>query len=235
MKRSFLVFLLTFLALFSLTACSGQIMQSVEPLHYYDLYPSIKLPQEELDYRAKMREVVYSSLPDDMREQEPKVWFSNDRLDITVPLFDERIKSIPNDWETKVEYAQGLAANVCAGVQSDSDLEPILYFSDSRYILLTIRDGQLVYNRFARAKQPGQTKDEQPEAEYSSPSEVDRDELHADLVTTGDDSELSVTVYVSARSKTIHSISDCSGMKRYTVMLEEDAVAEGYRYCPNCW
>lgn len=43
------------------------------------------------------------------------------------------------------------------------------------------------------------------------------------------------TVYVSNRSNTIHSVSDCGGMKNYRVMSRAEADAKGYKYCPNCW
>ena len=42
-------------------------------------------------------------------------------------------------------------------------------------------------------------------------------------------------VYVSKSSHTIHSVSDCSGMKRYNSMTQSEADANGYKYCPNCW
>lgn len=44
-----------------------------------------------------------------------------------------------------------------------------------------------------------------------------------------------VTVYVSKRSNTIHSVSDCSGMTNYRNMKRSEADANGYKYCPNCW
>lgn len=43
------------------------------------------------------------------------------------------------------------------------------------------------------------------------------------------------TVYVSNRSNTIHSVSNCGGMKNYRIMSREEADAAGYKYCPNCW
>ena len=43
------------------------------------------------------------------------------------------------------------------------------------------------------------------------------------------------TVYVSNRSNTIHSVSNCGGMKNYRVMSRAEAEAAGYSYCPNCW
>ncbi len=42
-------------------------------------------------------------------------------------------------------------------------------------------------------------------------------------------------VYVSRSSHTIHSVSDCSGMKKYSEMTLGDADAKGYDYCSNCW
>ena len=42
-------------------------------------------------------------------------------------------------------------------------------------------------------------------------------------------------VYVSDRSHTIHSVSNCSGMKNYSEMTIERADAKGYKYCPTCW
>lgn len=42
-------------------------------------------------------------------------------------------------------------------------------------------------------------------------------------------------VYVSQRSNTIHSIPDCSGMKRFREMTLGEADARGYKYCSNCW
>lgn len=42
-------------------------------------------------------------------------------------------------------------------------------------------------------------------------------------------------VYVSNRSNTIHSVSDCSGMKNYRTMTLGEADANGYIYCNDCW
>lgn len=43
-----------------------------------------------------------------------------------------------------------------------------------------------------------------------------------------------MTVYVSNRSNTIHSVSDCSGMKNYREMKLYEAEARGYSYCDTC-
>lgn len=42
-------------------------------------------------------------------------------------------------------------------------------------------------------------------------------------------------VYVSNRSNTIHSVSDCSGMRNYRTMTLGEAEAHGYSYCNDCW
>lgn len=42
-------------------------------------------------------------------------------------------------------------------------------------------------------------------------------------------------VYVSNRSNTIHSVSDCSGMKNFRSMTLGEADANGYTYCNDCW
>ena len=44
-----------------------------------------------------------------------------------------------------------------------------------------------------------------------------------------------VIVYVSSRSHTVHSVADCSGMKKYKEMTKSEADAKGYKYCTNCW
>lgn len=44
-----------------------------------------------------------------------------------------------------------------------------------------------------------------------------------------------MTVYVSNRSNTIHSVSDCSGMKNYREMKLYEAEENGYNYCKDCW
>lgn len=44
-----------------------------------------------------------------------------------------------------------------------------------------------------------------------------------------------MTVYVSDRSNTIHSLHDCSGMKNYREMTLYEAEAKGYNYCKDCW
>lgn len=44
-----------------------------------------------------------------------------------------------------------------------------------------------------------------------------------------------MTVYVSNRSNTIHSVSDCSGMRNYREMKLYEAEAKGYAYCNDCW
>lgn len=41
-------------------------------------------------------------------------------------------------------------------------------------------------------------------------------------------------VYVSTSHK-IHSVPDCSGMKKYTEMTLGEADSRGYEYCSNCW
>lgn len=43
-----------------------------------------------------------------------------------------------------------------------------------------------------------------------------------------------MTVYVSNRSNTVHSVSDCSGMKNYREMKLYEADAKGYKYCDTC-
>lgn len=45
---------------------------------------------------------------------------------------------------------------------------------------------------------------------------------------------VSQTVYVSRKGK-IHSIPNCSGMKYYTEMTYQAAVAAGYEFCSNCF
>lgn len=42
-------------------------------------------------------------------------------------------------------------------------------------------------------------------------------------------------VYVSDRSKTVHSTSTCSGMKYYTAMFAYEAYAHSYKRCEHCW
>lgn len=42
-------------------------------------------------------------------------------------------------------------------------------------------------------------------------------------------------VYVSSRSNTIHSVSDCSGMRNYREMTIYNAASRGYSFCSNCW
>lgn len=42
------------------------------------------------------------------------------------------------------------------------------------------------------------------------------------------------TVYVSKNGK-MHSVPDCSGMKYYTAMSYEKAIAAGYERCSNCF
>lgn len=42
-------------------------------------------------------------------------------------------------------------------------------------------------------------------------------------------------VYVSDRSKTVHSKSNCSGMKHYSAMSAWEAYAHNYDRCSKCW
>lgn len=42
-------------------------------------------------------------------------------------------------------------------------------------------------------------------------------------------------VYVSNRSNTIHSVSNCSGMRNYREMTIYNATSRGYNFCTNCW
>lgn len=49
--------------------------------------------------------------------------------------------------------------------------------------------------------------------------------------TSSDDT----TVYVSNKSDTIHSESNCSNMKYYREMSKSEADSNGYDYCKKCW
>lgn len=49
--------------------------------------------------------------------------------------------------------------------------------------------------------------------------------------TSSDDT----TVYVSNKSDTIHSKSDCSNMKYYREMSKSEADSNEYDYCKKCW
>lgn len=73
--------------------------------------------------------------------------------------------------------------------------------------------------------QPEPEPEPQPEPEPEQPAEV----------TTIRGRSSDTTVYVSSRSHTIHSVSDCSGMKNYSEMTLGEADGKGYDYCPNCW
>ena len=58
---------------------------------------------------------------------------------------------------------------------------------------------------------------------------------HSDSHEDHSHHDYTVTVYVSNRSNTIHSVHDCGGMKKYREMTRAEADACGYKYCPNCW
>lgn len=70
------------------------------------------------------------------------------------------------------------------------------------------------------------TPDRFPNESPSIPDNASSDNQHQNNTST---------VYVSKRSNTIHSVSDCGGMKNYRVMSREEAETAGYSYCPNCW
>lgn len=50
----------------------------------------------------------------------------------------------------------------------------------------------------------------------------------------GSGTSQSGTVYVS-NNGIIHSKSNCSGMKHYTAMTYDQAIAQNYRKCKKCW
>ncbi len=67
----------------------------------------------------------------------------------------------------------------------------------------------------------------EPEPEPEIPAENEPVQIHGFDANT--------TVYVSERSNTIHSYSNCSGMKNFRTMTLGAADARGYKYCKKCW
>lgn len=92
-------------------------------------------------------------------------------------------------------------------------------------------------------EQIDQNPEEQPVPENSAAnekpiqSEAEPEENHSQepaAVTTIHGQPSDTIVYVS-RSNKIHSVPDCSGMKKYTELTLGEADSHGYKYCDNCW
>lgn len=75
----------------------------------------------------------------------------------------------------------------------------------------------------------------EPEKTISSNSNKINGSSGTNKTSTTNNISDSTTVYVSNRSNTIHSISNCSNMKNYREMTRSEADSNGYKYCKNCW
>lgn len=231
MKRKFIAIILALVIPFSLSACSDvQKDAQAENLHYLDIYKHGILSPEEKERRAEMRQIVSDVLSPEMPEH--RVSFKENRIEVTVSAFDSVINKVPDGWKGMVGTTQKTSADLSAAFEGKGGLPVVIYLADARKILLTTRDGELLYDRFWRSTQAKvkeiETKIDPQPIEDLAPEINDRDDL--DLWITS-----SNIVYVSSRSNTIHSIPDCSGMKRYRTMDQEDADTMGYQYCQNCW
>lgn len=228
-KRS--VALLIALALLSsLSACRPDSNTRAENLHYLDIYKHGILSQEEKDHRAEVRQTVSDVLPSEMPEH--RVSFKGNRIEVTVSAFDNIVNTAPDDWKGTVETSQKASTNLYTALQGKGGLPVVLYLADARKILLTTRNGELLYDRFGKT-----TKKEVREVETFVDLQAIEDlaaEINDRLDSNLETPSYNV-VYVSTRSNTIHSIPDCSGMKNYRTMSQEDADAMGYKYCQNCW
>lgn len=237
MKRKILMFSLALLLF--LTGCGGQPKQTAENLHYHDLYPHGILTEEERELRSALKEIVSESLPEEMKDMERSVILKARSVEITVLFSDEKICQAPDRWDETAEIARGSSADLRESLPEDDERSIVLYFSDPRQILLTAKDGELLYDRFSRKKFESLELETtiDPEAAVSEILEEvygKLDEVQAGLDGIASGSSSSV-VYVSNESNTIHSISNCSGMKNYREMSRSDADDNGYKYCSNCW
>lgn len=231
MNKKFLAFSLA--ALFFLPGCGGPSKQVPESLHYQDLYPHGILTEEEREQRAELKQTLSEILPDEMRDREFTVSIKPQSVEVKVSFSDELVNHSPGGWPETVEAAQKVSSDLLDALQESDEQSAVLYLTDFKQILLTAMDGELLYNRFSGEKF------ESLELETTlDPESIDKaaSQIIGEIDSKPEESiSSSSIVYVSDKSNTIHSIPDCSGMKNYREMSEEQANANGYKYCPNCW
>lgn len=219
MKKCLCLFVLFLGLILIFTAC-GAIPEK-QQRYWHDMYPFGILSESEKAERKEIRDLVNATLPDSLKQLEYQIFIRKNRIETNILYSNENIKIVPDNWDNIVIEAKEIAVNLNSKIYQNHDCASVIYLSDKNRILLTITDGEIIFNLFNRAQRAKEKYDEQiPEKSIYNTNELEFYDTQF--------------VYVS-RTNTIHSIPDCSGMKYYTAMQKEDAELNGYKYCPNCW
>lgn len=239
MKKKLIPFLVVIIGLiYFLTACGGNTGPRQADYYWHDLYPHGILTEEEKEQRESVKQLAVNSFPNEMQGSISYISLKKQYIEVFISYSDNRVKGAPADWNETLKSAKEISTGLHEVLQKNGYQSSVVYFKDSRQILLTAKDGELLYNRFKVRQMP----EAKAPVEIGHDAELDRlsaelEERIATLEAEGafDPASPSYIVYVSSKSHTIHSISDCSGMKNYTAMSREEAENMGCKYCPNCW
>lgn len=222
------------LVLVFLSACGSSGPKEAD-YQWYDLYPKGLLTAEEREQREAIKQEAAESLPPEMRGDITSVSLKKHYVEVSVSYSDERIKSAPDDWAEILENTKAASGGIGDALQGNDDRPIVIYLTDSRRILLTAKDGDLLYNRFKKNERPKQ-REIPPEIlakiEAESIARIAKIQNEETGNSIDDPARM---VYVSDSGGLIHSIPDCSGMENYERMTKSEAEKIGYLYCSNCW
>lgn len=233
--KKFVPFLLMIAVLCSLSAC-GRSGPREAGYYWHERYPHGILTEEERQSREETKQMVSSSLPPDIYGQITGVSLRSQYVAVSVSYSNDRVKNEPDGWAGTVDNILSVSEKIREERQEGDRRSTVLYICDSRKILLTVKDGEVLYDRF---KKPGKPNPREIDPEILEKIEAEsiariKASGEYDRIMSAEPSSGGGTVYVS-KNGIIHSIPNCSGMSSYRTMSRGEADSRGYRDCQNCW
>lgn len=228
-------FLLMIVVLCSLSACGHSGPQKAG-YYWHERYPHGILTEEEREQRENIKKLAADSMPAEMNGNVSSVSIKEQYIEVSVSYSTDLVKTAPGGWAETSEAAREISSGLKDAVKGSSNRSAVLYLTDSRKILLTAKDGELLYNRFVK---PERQKPREIDSEILAKIEAEsiariKASGEYDRIMSAEPSAGGGTVYVS-KNGIIHSIPNCSGMSSYREMATAEADRRGYKYCSNCW
>lgn len=130
------------------------------------------------------------------------------KIEVHIPT-DFSAETKPENWE---DLQQTVLDRMSGVALLDGTTLYVMLETSGGDILATAANGKVSYDCYQKAENTAHSATQKAESD-----------------------ENDILVYVSNSTHTIHSISDCSGMKHYTGMKLSKALANRYDFCPHCW
>lgn len=234
MKKVF-CFLLIIAAISSLSACGHSGPQKAG-YYWHERYPYGVSTDEEREQRKNIKELTVDFLPSKMSGNVSSISIKKQYIEVSVLYSDDSVKTAPGGWAEISEAAREISSGLKGAIKVSGDRSAVLYLTDSRKILLTAKDGELLYNRFVKPERQEPREIDQEILAKIGAESIERIKASGeyDRIMSTEPSTGGGTVYVS-KNGIIHSIPNCSGMENYTEMSRGEADSKGYKYCQNCW